>query len=46
MAKRVRGDVARIALSAEPETPQDVADLATAAGLRVELTGSTLDVIE
>jgi cytoplasmic iron level regulating protein YaaA (DUF328/UPF0246 family) len=46
MAKRVRGDVARIALQADPETPQDIADLATAAGLRVELTDSTLDVIE
>jgi cytoplasmic iron level regulating protein YaaA (DUF328/UPF0246 family) len=46
MAKRVRGDVARIALAADPRTPQDVADLATAAGLRVELTGATLDVIE
>jgi cytoplasmic iron level regulating protein YaaA (DUF328/UPF0246 family) len=46
MAKRVRGDVARIALSADPETPHDIADLARAAGLRVELTSSTLDVIE
>jgi cytoplasmic iron level regulating protein YaaA (DUF328/UPF0246 family) len=46
MAKRVRGDIARIALSADPETPGDIADLATAAGLRVELTATTLDVIE
>lgn len=48
MAKRVRGDVARIVLSASvpPETPEDVAALAGAAGLRVELTDSTLDVIE
>jgi cytoplasmic iron level regulating protein YaaA (DUF328/UPF0246 family) len=46
MAKRVRGDVARIVLGADPTTPRDVADLAAAAGLRVELTASTLDVIE
>lgn len=46
MAKRVRGDVARVVLQADPQTPQDVADLARAAGLRVELTDTTLDVIE
>jgi cytoplasmic iron level regulating protein YaaA (DUF328/UPF0246 family) len=48
LAKRVRGDVARVVLTAPepPESPADVAALATAAGLRVELTGATLDVIE
>jgi cytoplasmic iron level regulating protein YaaA (DUF328/UPF0246 family) len=46
MAKRVRGDVARIVLQHDPQTPEDIADLATASGLRVELAGSTLDVIE
>ncbi len=46
MVKRVRGDIARIALQADPHTPEDIADLATAAGLRVELTAATLDVIE
>ncbi|MEA2125236.1 MAG: uncharacterized protein QOI80_2018 [Solirubrobacteraceae bacterium] len=46
MAKRVRGDVARIVLDANPETPPDIARLAEAAGLRVELTADTLDVIE
>lgn len=46
MAKRVRGDVARLVLQADPQTPADVADLARAGGLRVELTDTTLDVIE
>ena len=48
MVKRARGDVARIVLAAPvaPETPEDVADLARAAGLRVELTAATLDVID
>ena len=46
MAKRVRGDIARLAVQANPHSPQDIADLAAAAGLRVELTATTLDVIE
>ncbi len=52
MVKRIRGDVARAALLAEPRprTPADVAAAAEAAGMRVELAGSgrqwTLDVIE
>ena len=50
MAKRVRGDVARLVLQAggDPSTPQDLGDIARAGGLRVELAadGSTLDVIE
>lgn len=48
MAKRVRGDVARIVLTAArpPATAEDVATLAVRAGLRVELTPATLDVIE
>ncbi len=45
--KSIRGDVARIALSAPtpPETPSDLRDLVVAAGLRAELTPATLDVI-
>jgi uncharacterized protein len=52
MVKRIRGDVARAALEAEPRphTPADVAAAAEAAGMRVELTGErrawTLDVVE
>jgi len=50
MAKRVRGDVARLVLQAggDPSTPQDLGDIARPGGLRVELAadGSTLDVIE
>ena len=52
MVKRIRGDVARAALLAEPRprTPADVAAAAERAGMRVELAGSgrqwTLDVIE
>ena len=41
MVKATRGDVARILLSHDPvDTPEDVASLVRAAGLRVELTGS------
>jgi cytoplasmic iron level regulating protein YaaA (DUF328/UPF0246 family) len=41
MVKATRGDVARILLGHDPaETPEDVASLVRAAGLRVELTGS------
>jgi cytoplasmic iron level regulating protein YaaA (DUF328/UPF0246 family) len=48
MAKASRGDVARALLSAgrRPERPDDVADLARAAGLDVELADGTLDVLE
>jgi len=47
MAKAARGDVTRALLlaPAEPETPADVAAIAEAAGLRVELQATTLDVI-
>ena len=48
MAKSIRGDVTRIALSekALPESPEAIASAVEAAGHRVELTDSTLDVIE
>ena len=48
MVKATRGTVARIALEASPppRTPAAVAALVAAAGHRVELTGTTLDVIE
>lgn len=47
MAKRVRGDVARLVLEAgDARTPEDVAAIAEAGGLRVELSPGTLDVIE
>jgi uncharacterized protein len=49
MAKRVRGDVARAVLEAGAgaATPDDVAAVAEAAGMRVELSpGPALDVIE
>lgn len=52
MVKRIRGDVARAALLAEPRprTPAGIAAAAEAAGMRVELAGVgrewTLDVIE
>jgi len=52
MVKRIRGEVARHVLSAEtpPRTADAVAEIAEAAGLRVELGGAgrerTLDVIE
>jgi cytoplasmic iron level regulating protein YaaA (DUF328/UPF0246 family) len=46
MAKRVRGDVARIVLQHDPQTPEDIAAVVEQAGLRVELTPTTLDVIE
>lgn len=48
MAKAVRGDVARIALSA-PRMPRDAETLAGMlehAGMTVELTAKTLDIIE
>jgi uncharacterized protein len=47
MAKRVRGEVARLVLQAGgAERPEEVAEIATAGGLRVELSAGLLDVIE
>jgi uncharacterized protein len=47
MVKRVRGEVARLVLqSGGAERPEDVADIAAAGGLRVELSDGLLDVIE
>lgn len=47
MAKRVRGEVARAVLQAGgAERPEEVAEIATAAGMRVELGDGLLDVIE
>jgi cytoplasmic iron level regulating protein YaaA (DUF328/UPF0246 family) len=45
--KAIRGDVARALLLAPepPRTPQDVADIAAAAGLEAALHGDSLDVI-
>jgi cytoplasmic iron level regulating protein YaaA (DUF328/UPF0246 family) len=47
MAKASRGDVARALLSAKrrPRDPEGAAAIAEAAGLSVELTGDSLDVI-
>lgn len=47
MAKAARGDVARVLLLAkrEPKTPDEVAAVAADAGLQVELTSTSLDVI-
>lgn len=47
MAKRVRGELARLVLQAGgAERPEEVAEIATAGGLRVELSPGVLDVIE
>jgi uncharacterized protein len=47
MAKRVRGEVARLVLQAGGiERPEEVAEIASAGGLRVELSEGFLDVIE
>lgn len=48
MAKAIRGDVARLVLGASrmPDDAEGVADLLSAAGLRVELGARTIDVIE
>lgn len=47
MVKRVRGKVARLVLQAgDVARAEEVAEIATAAGLRVELTDGVLDVIE
>ena len=47
LVKAIRGDVARALLQApEPaRTPEDVAAIAAAPGIEVELTGSSVDVI-
>ena len=47
MAKRVRGEVARLAIQAGgAERPEEVAEIVTAGGMRVELSDGVLDVIE
>ena len=47
MAKRVRGEVARLVLCAGgADRPEEIAEIATAGGLRVELSDGVLDVIE
>ena len=47
MAKRVRGEVARLVIQAGgAERPEAVAEIATAGGLRVELSEGVLNVIE
>jgi cytoplasmic iron level regulating protein YaaA (DUF328/UPF0246 family) len=47
MAKRVRGELARLVLQAGgAERREEVAEIATAGGLRVELSGDVLNVIE
>jgi uncharacterized protein len=47
MAKRVRGEVARLVLQAGgAERAEEVAEIARAGGLRVELSDGALDVIE
>jgi cytoplasmic iron level regulating protein YaaA (DUF328/UPF0246 family) len=48
MAKRVRGEVARLVLQAgaTATTAEEVAEIARAGGLRVELSNTSLDVIE
>jgi hypothetical protein len=47
MAKRVRGEIARLVLQAgDVERPEEVVEIAAAAGLRVELSDGLLDVIE
>jgi cytoplasmic iron level regulating protein YaaA (DUF328/UPF0246 family) len=46
MAKRVRGEVARLVLQAGgAERPEEIAEIATAGGLRVELADGALSVI-
>ena len=47
MAKRVRGELARMVLMAGgAERPEEVAEIAVAGGMRVELADGVLDVIE
>jgi cytoplasmic iron level regulating protein YaaA (DUF328/UPF0246 family) len=47
MVKRVRGEVARLVIQAGgAERPEEVAEIVRAGGLRVELAGGVLDVIE
>lgn len=47
MAKAVRGDIARVLLTAKkaPSGPESAAGIAEAAGFTVELSGGNLDVI-
>jgi cytoplasmic iron level regulating protein YaaA (DUF328/UPF0246 family) len=47
MVKRTRGELARLVLQAGgAQRPEEVAEIATAAGLRVELSDGVLDIIE
>jgi cytoplasmic iron level regulating protein YaaA (DUF328/UPF0246 family) len=47
MVKRVRGEVARLTIQAGgADRPEEVAEIATAGGLRVELSSGALNVIE
>jgi cytoplasmic iron level regulating protein YaaA (DUF328/UPF0246 family) len=47
MAKRVRGELARLVLQAGgAERPEEIAEIAVAGGLRVELSDGRIDVIE
>jgi cytoplasmic iron level regulating protein YaaA (DUF328/UPF0246 family) len=47
MAKRVRGEIARLVIEAGgADRPEAVAEIAAAGGLRVELSDGVLDVIE
>jgi hypothetical protein len=47
MVKRVRGEVARLVLQAGgAEHPEEIAQIATAGGMRVELLNGALNVIE
>ena len=47
MVKRVRGELARLVLMAGGAgSPQEVAEIARAGGLRVELGDGVIDVIE
>jgi hypothetical protein len=47
MVKRVRGEVGRLVVQAGgAERPEEVAEIVTAGGLRVELTDGALDVIQ
>jgi hypothetical protein len=47
MVKQVRGQVARLVIQAGGvDRPEEVAEIATAGGLRVELSGGVLDVIQ
>jgi cytoplasmic iron level regulating protein YaaA (DUF328/UPF0246 family) len=45
MVKATRGDVARVLLGHSPTTPAEVAEIVRAAGHKVDLNGTNLDVI-